>query len=340
MQTAIQSMPAPESTADRHRFAVAPMMDCTDRHYRYLARLISGRALLYTEMLTTGAVIFGDVGKLLGCHDAEHPLVLQLGGSDPAAMARSARVAAQTGYDEININVGCPSDRVQAGAFGACLMKQPQRVADCIKAMRDAVEIPVTVKQRTGVDDQDSMGALRDFVETVAAAGCDTFIVHARKAWLKGLSPRQNREVPPLRYALVHDLKREFPELTIVINGGFLDLENAHRQRQFVDGVMIGRAAYSNPYLLAGVDRLFFASDSTAPTRMEVLDSYMSYCAGQLGQGVPLHRLARPVVGLFQGCRGAKAWRRGISENAHRHGAGLEVIERAVSAIRETESGC
>lgn len=317
----------------RHRFAVAPMMDCTDRHYRYLARRISRRVLLYTEMLTTGAVIFGDAAKLLGFHPAEHPVALQIGGSDPAAMARSARIAERRGFDEININVGCPSDRVQAGAFGACLMKRPALVADCVRAMRDAVDMPVTVKHRIGVDDQDSVGELKKFVETLADAGCDTFIVHARKAWLKGLSPRQNREVPPLQYPVVHELKRSYPELTIVINGGFQDIESAREQLQWVDGVMLGRAAYANPWVLSDVDALIYGASDAPATRSGVLEEYLDYCASQLREGVPLARLTRPIVGLFQGCRGARAWRRYLSENAHQPGAGLEVVENAASRV-------
>lgn len=317
----------------RHRFAVAPMMDCTDRHYRYLARLISRRVLLYTEMLTTGAVIFGDAARLLGFHPAEHPVALQVGGSDPVAMARSARIAESRGFDEININVGCPSDRVQAGTFGACLMKRPELVADCVRAMRDAVNLPVTVKHRIGVDDQDSVDELKKFVETVAGAGCDTFIVHARKAWLKGLSPKQNREVPPLQYPVVHEIKRSFPELTIVINGGFEDIDSARRQLQWVDGVMLGRTAYANPWVLADVDALFYGVSSAPANRSRVLGEYLEYCASQLREGVPLARLTRPLVGLFQGCRGARAWRRYLSENAHRPDAGLDVIENAASRV-------
>lgn len=317
----------------RHRFSVAPMMDRTDRHFRYLARLISRRALLYTEMLTTGAVIFGDGEKLLGFHPAEHPLALQVGGSDPTAMARCARIAESWGYDEININVGCPSDRVQSGTFGACLMQYPDRVADCVRAMRDAAGLPVTVKHRIGVDHHDSADALKHFVETVSRAGCDTFIVHARKAWLQGLSPKQNREVPPLRYPAVHEIKRWFPALTVVINGGLADPASARKQLQWVDGVMLGRAAYANPYLLAGVDELFYGTAAPPATRWQVLDAYVSYCASQLRRGVPLSRLTRHVVGLFQGCRGARAWRRHLSEHAHRPGAGLEVIENATSRI-------
>ncbi len=309
------------------------MMDCTDRHYRYLARLISRRALLYTEMLTTGAVIFGDAEKLLGFHPAEHPVVLQVGGSDPAAMARSARIAESWDYDEININVGCPSGRVQAGAFGACLMKHPELVADCVRAMRDAAALPVTVKHRIGVDEQDSFDALRRFVEVVARAGCDTFIIHARKALLRGLSPKQNRDVPPLNYRVVHDIKRAFPELTVVINGGFEDIESACEQLPGVDGVMLGRAAYANPFLLAGVDGLFYGAAARPVTRLQVLDEYMEYCAAQLRMGVPLTRLTRHIVGLFQGCRGARAWRRCLSEEARGPGAGLEVIEHAVARV-------
>lgn len=317
----------------RHRFAVAPMMDCTDRHYRYLARLISRRVLLYTEMLTTGAVIFGDAARLLGFHPAEHPVALQVGGSDPVAMARSARIAESRGFDEINVNVGCPSDRVQAGTFGACLMKRPELVADCVRAMRDAVNLPVTVKHRIGVDDQDSVDELKKFVETVAGAGCDTFIVHARKAWLKGLSPKQNREVPPLQYPVVHEIKRSFPELTIVINGGFEDIDSARRQLQWVDGVMLGRTAYANPWVLADVDAQFYGVSSAPANRSRVLGEYLEYCASQLREGVPLARLTRPLVGLFQGCRGARAWRRYLSENAHRPDAGLDVIENAASRV-------
>ncbi len=330
-----QSPAGNADTAQWHRFAVAPMMDCTDRHYRYLARLISRRALLYTEMLTTGAVIFGDAGNLLGFDPAEHPVALQVGGSDPVDMARSARIAERRGFDEININVGCPSDRVQAGTFGACLMKQPELVADCVRTMRDAVSLPVTVKHRIGVDDQDSVDALKRFVETVSRAGCDTFIVHARKAWLRGLSPKQNREVPPLSYPTVHELKRSFPELTMVVNGGFVDLASAYEQLRWVDGVMLGRAAFSNPWILSEVDELFHGAPSRRLSRGEVLDAYMSYCLGQLRQGVPLPRLARPVVGLFQGCRGARAWRRCLSENARLPGAGIEVMENALTRVAD-----
>lgn len=338
MQTALQTRPVADNTAARHRFSVAPMMDCTDRHYRYLARLISSRALLYTEMLTTGAVIFGDANKLLGYHEAEHPLVLQIGGSDPLEMARSARIGAKWGYDEININVGCPSDRVQSGMFGACLMKRPRVVADCVKAMRDAVDVPITVKHRIGVDDQDSTEALHDFIATVAEGGCDTFIIHARKAWLQGLSPRQNREVPPLQYPAVHAVKQAFPNLTVVVNGGFADLDQAAAQLQRVDGVMLGRQVYSNPYLLAGVDQHIYGDAGARLARTEILDAYMPYVETQLAAGVPLHRLTRHVIGLFQGCRGAKAWRRYLSEHAHKPDAGSEVIEQAATLVSDPDA--
>jgi len=313
------------------------MMDCTDRHYRYLARLLSRRALLYTEMLTAGAVLHGDRERLLGFHPDEHPLVLQVGGSVPAEMARAARTAEQWGYDAVNINVGCPSERVQSGAFGACLMKEPGLVADCVRAMRDAAALPVTVKHRIGVDRQDSRRALEEFVGTVAEAGCDTFIVHARNAWLRGLSPKQNREVPPLRYEVVHGLKRRFPSLTIVINGGLNDVASARAQLARVDGVMLGRAAYAAPWLLASVDAAFFAEASARPTRRQVLNDYMRYCEDRLCEGVPLPRLSRHVVGLFQGCRGARAFRRHISENAHRPGAGTDVLEQAARLVAGPE---
>lgn len=316
-----------------HRFAVAPMMDCTDRHYRYLARLLSRRALLYTEMLTSAAVLFGDPGKLLDFDPAEQPLVLQLGGSDPLQMARCARLAERWGYAQININVGCPSDRVQAGAFGACLMKRPALVANCVRAMRDATGLPVTVKQRIGVDEQDPREALPRFVEQVAEAGCETFIVHARKAWLKGLSPKQNRDVPPLDYGVVHQLKRSFPELTIVINGGFAGLDAARAQLASVDGVMLGRAAYADPYLLAGVDAGLFGDRREPPGRMQVLAAYAAYCERQLGRGVPLAQLTRPLCGLFQGCPGARAWRRHLGEAARQPGAGLEIIDAAAGRV-------
>lgn len=317
----------------RHRFSVAPMMDCTDRHARYLLRLISRHVLLYTEMVTTGALIFGNHDRMLDYHQSEHPVVLQLGGSDPMDMARCARMGERWGYDEINMNVGCPSDRVQSGAFGVCLMKQPAKVADCIRAMQDAVSIPVTIKHRIGVDQQDSMLELERFVETIARADCKVFIIHARKAWLQGLSPKQNREIPPLKYQTVYAIKSRFPELTVIINGGFNDLESSNEQLKYVDGVMLGRAAYNNPYLLNRVDQLFFDDDAVTSTRHEVLFQYLDYCESQLVNGVRLHHLIRPAFGLFQGCRGARRWRRYLSERIYKPTANLDEVKQAAEQV-------
>lgn len=302
------------------------MMDWTDRHYRYFARLITRRTLLYTEMVTTGALIHGDRERFLRFDLAEHPVALQLGGSDPADMALCARLAADRGYDEININVGCPSDRVQNGRFGACLMAEPRIVADCVAAMKDAVAVPVTVKTRIGIDDRDSYEALVEFVATVADAGCDALVVHARKAWLQGLSPRQNREVPPLRYDLVERLQCDFPRLPITINGGILRLDEAARFLERLGGVMIGREAYQNPWVLADADREIFGEDTPAPTRHEVLARLLPYLERELAAGTPLNAMTRHILGLFHGQPGARAWRRHISEQAHRPGAGVSVL--------------
>ena len=317
------------------RFAVAPMLDHTDRHCRYFLRLLSRHTLLYTEMVTTGAALHGDRERLLAYDPAEHPLALQLGGSDPGELARCARVAADFGYDEVNLNVGCPSDRVQSGRFGACLMAEPDLVADCVAAMRAAAELPVTVKTRIGIDDRDSYPELADFTGRVAAGGCEVFIVHARKAWLSGLSPKENREIPPLRYEVVHQLKRDFPGLTIILNGGLTDLDQVAGQLQRVDGVMIGRAAYENPYLLAEVDRQFFGSSAPPPSRHQVIRAFLPYIEKQLQRGTPLHGMTRPVLGLFQGIPGARAWRRHLSEHAHRRGAGVKVLAAALQRIPE-----
>lgn len=325
-----------KSPADRARlFSVAPMMDCTDRHERFLLRRISHRCLLYTEMLTSAAILHGDRERLLGFDASEHPLALQIGGSDPRQMAQCAQIGEDWGYDEVNMNVGCPSDRVQAGQFGACLMARPELVAECIAKMSDAVEIPLTVKTRIGVDDRDSFDDLCSFVATVASAGCSTFVVHARKAWLHGLSPRENRTVPPLNYDRVYAMKRVFPELTIVINGGISDISSAQEHLQHVDGVMVGRAAYSNPFGLAEVDAVIFG-EQRGVTRREVLSAYLNYCETQLAAGHRLGRLARHLVGLFQGQPRARAWRRHISEHAHRPGAGLEVLRDAAEFVLET----
>ena len=315
------------------RIAVAPMMDWTDRHDRFFLRLITRRALLYTEMITTGAVIHGDRARLLGFSPEERPLALQVGGSDPAQLAESARIAEGFGYDEVNVNCGCPSDRVQEGRFGACLMATPALVARGVEAMRRATRLPVTVKCRIGIDDRDSYEDLRRFVETVAAAGCGTFIVHARKAWLQGLSPKENREIPPLRYPEVYRLKAEFPHLEIVLNGGVTSLEAAAGHLQHVDGVMIGRAAYQNPYLLAEADRRFFGADEPPPDRHEVVERLIPYVEAELAAGTRLAAITRHILGLFQGCPGARAWRRHLAENAHRPGAGVEVIRTAAGLV-------
>ncbi|HPE73069.1 MAG TPA: tRNA dihydrouridine(20/20a) synthase DusA [Candidatus Competibacter sp.] len=316
--------------------AVAPMLDWTDRHYRYFIRLLSRHTLLYTEMVTTGAILRGDRQRLLAHDPTEHPLALQLGGSDPAELARCARIAADWGYDEINLNVGCPSDRVQSGRFGACLMAEPDLVAACVAAMRAATDLPVTVKTRIGIDERDSYQELADFVRRVAAGGCTVFIVHARKAWLSGLSPKENREIPPLRHEVVHRLKRDFPELTIVLNGGLTTLEQVTEQLRQVDGVMIGRAAYENPYLLAEVDRRFFGSSAPPPNRHQAVRALLPYLEDRLRAGTPLQCMTRPILGLFQGIPGARAWRRVLSERAWRHGAGVEVVEAALERVAET----
>ena len=309
------------------------MMEWTDRHCRYFLRRISRRCLLYTEMVTTGAVLQGDRGRLLRFHPDEHPLALQLGGSDPLALAECARIAESLGFDEINLNVGCPSDRVQSGRFGACLMAEPALVARCVEAMRRAVAVPVTVKSRIGIDDQEEWPALRGFVETVAQAGCARFIVHARKAWLTGLSPKENRDVPPLRYDLVYRLKEERPDLDVILNGGVTSLEQADRHLGHVDGVMLGRAAYQDPYLLVDVDRRYFGVDRIPPDRHAVAAAMAAYIEAELAAGTPLAAMTRHMLGLFQRVPGARAWRRHLSEHAHRPGAGPGVVRDALVQI-------
>ena len=316
-----------------HTLSVAPMMDWTDRHCRVFHRLLSRRALLYTEMVTTGALLHGNAARHLDFDPSEHPVALQLGGSDPVALATAARMGQLRGYDEINLNVGCPSDRVQNGSFGACLMATPDVVARGVAAMRSAVNIPVTVKHRIGIDDQDSYEELHHFIATVAAAGCGTFIVHARKAILKGLSPKQNREIPPLRYDVVRQLKQDFPHLKIVLNGGVKSLADTHAHLSWADGVMIGREVYQHPYLLAGADSLIFGEVTLPPTRREVLDAYLPYVATQLEGGVYLSYLTRHILGLFAGQSGARHWKRTLSERSHLPGAGVEVILDAVAGI-------
>ena len=317
-----------------HRFCVAPMLDWTDRHCRYFLRLISRRALLYTEMVTTGALLHGNnPQRFLGFDAAEHPLALQLGGSAPVELAQCTTMAADAGYDEVNLNVGCPSDRVQSGRFGACLMAEPTLVGDCVAAMLAAARIAVTVKTRIGIDDRDSYQELAGFVETVASAGCSTFIIHARKAWLQGLSPKQNRDIPPLRYDWVYRLKADFPKLTVVLNGGLKQLQTARQQLEQVDGVMMGREAYHNPYILAGVDGLFYGDDHPPPRRDQVMASFLDYADRQLAQGVALTALTRHILGLYHGVAGARRYRRYLSEHAHRQGAGLSVLREALAGV-------
>lgn len=322
-----------------HRFCIAPMMDWTDRHDRWFLRRITHHARLYTEMLTTGAVIHGDRARLLGFDATEHPVAIQLGGSDPDDLAKAARIAAAWGYDEVNLNCGCPSDRVQRGTFGACLMTTPDVVARCVEAMRRAVAVPVTVKCRIGVDDHDRYEDLLTFVDTVAAAGCDTFLVHARKAWLQGLSPRENREIPPLRPRDVHRLKHERPELAVVVNGGITDVDAALDHLDVVDGVMVGRAAYQNPWMLAEVDARVFGDDRPVPTRHEVVEMVADYAERHIATGGRLQDVARHVLGLFQGRPGARAWRRYIAENAPRPGATADVLREAAKHIAPDETG-
>ncbi len=313
------------------RLSVAPMMDWTDRHCRYFLRLISRHTLLYTEMVTTGALIHGDRGRHLNFDPAEHPVALQLGGSSPEELATCARMAEDRGYDEVNLNVGCPSDRVQNGRFGACLMAEPTLVGACVAAMKDAVTVPITVKTRIGIDHRDSYEELASFVAAVAGAGCDALIVHARKAWLQGLSPRENREVPPLRYDIVERLTGDFPTLPIVLNGGITSLVQARAHLRRLDGVMIGREAYQKPWLLAEADRVIFGDLRPPPDCHEVLGAYIHYVERCLGDGVPLNAMTRHILGLFQGRPGARAWRRHLSENAHRPGAGVEVLRAAAA---------
>jgi tRNA-dihydrouridine synthase A len=309
------------------------MMEWTDRHCRHFLRLISKRTFLYTEMVTAEAVLHGDRERVLGFDAAEHPLALQLGGSDPKKLAAAARVGADYGYDEINLNVGCPSDRVQSGRFGACLMAEPNLVGACVTEMGASSGLPVTVKCRIGIDDQDAEESLDRFIDTVAAAGCTTFIVHARKAWLQGLSPKQNRDVPPLDYARVYRLKQRRPELEIIINGGIESFVAAKTQLAQVDGVMLGRAAYADPYLLSEVDGVLFGEDGPAPSRLDVLDAFRPYVEERLARGSRLNQLTRHILGLFHGQPRARAFRRHLAENAHLDRAGIEALEEARSIV-------
>jgi tRNA-dihydrouridine synthase A len=305
------------------------MMEWTDRHCRYFLRLISAHAFLYTEMITAEAVLYGDRERVLGFDPEEHPVGLQLGGSDPRKLADAARIGSDWGYDEINLNIGCPSDRVQSGRFGACLMADPDLVAACVAAMGAAASVPVTVKCRIGIDDQDAEESLDRFIDTIAEAGCKTFIVHARKAWLDGLSPKENRDVPPLDHGRVYRLKARRPDLAIIINGGIGSLDEAAPHLRHVDGVMLGRAAYADPYLLAAVDEALYGANATPPTRDEVLDQFLPYVERELARGVRLNAMTRHILGLYHGQPRARAFRRHLAENAHLDGAGIAVLEQA-----------
>ncbi|MEH6549992.1 MAG: tRNA dihydrouridine(20/20a) synthase DusA [Pseudomonadales bacterium] len=315
------------------RFCCAPLMDWSDRHCRYLWRLASRHALLYTEMVTTGALIHGDTQRFMQYNEEEHPVALQLGGSNPADLAHCAKLAQKWGYDEVNLNVGCPSDRVQNGMFGACLMANAPLVAESVSAMKAACDLPVTVKHRIGIDDLESYEWLCEFVETVHQGGCDTFIVHARKAILSGLSPKQNREIPPLKYDVVYQLKRDYPQLEIILNGGVTSIEDSLTHLDLVDGVMLGRAAYHNPWLVGGVDEALFYTPNPIASAEQLVTAYLPYMEQQLSLDVPLNRMSKHLLGLFQGIPGARLFRRHISENAHLPGAGIEVILDALQKI-------
>ncbi|RIJ23305.1 tRNA dihydrouridine(20/20a) synthase DusA [Henriciella barbarensis] len=328
-------------TPTTYRFSVAPMMDWTDRHCRMFHRALSKDALLWTEMVTADAVIHGDRERLIGFSAAEHPLVLQLGGSDPAKLAEASRIAEEFGYDEVNINCGCPSDRVQSGRFGACLMQEPSTVAACVAAMRNAVSIPVTVKCRVAVDDDPPRETLFGFVDQVADAGCEVFTVHARKAWLSGLSPKENRDIPPLDYGLVADLKAERPDLTLILNGGIKTMADAAAHLQTFDGVMLGRAAYQTPSCLLSADQLIH--DGTGDDTFDMagaltaLERYRPYMAARLDEGIKLSSMTRHMLGLFAGQPGARAWRRTLSEKAVKEGAGLDILDEALSHVAGME---
>ncbi|MCF6193670.1 MAG: tRNA dihydrouridine(20/20a) synthase DusA [Kangiellaceae bacterium] len=316
------------------KLSVAPMMDWTDRHARYFLRLITKQTLLYTEMVTTGAILNGDRDKLLGYDENEHPIALQLGGCDPVALAECAKIGVDYGYDEINLNVGCPSDRVQSGRIGACLMAEPELVSDCIFAMKKAVSVPVTVKHRIGIDDLDSYELLSKFVQIVSLSGCDSFIVHARKAILSGLSPKQNREIPPLIYERVYQLKRDFLNFEFIINGGIRSLKESVEHLKQVDGVMIGREAYHNPYMLASVDRELFEKDVTPISRIEIVEAILPYTVNYLKSGGKLQHITRHMLGLFHAQPNGKLWRRYLSESVTQSNAGVEVLIKALSLVR------
>lgn len=317
------------------RLSVAPMLDWTNRHYRYFARLISQHTWLYSEMITTGALLHGDAGRFLAFDPSEEPIVLQLGGSDPQALASCTKKAYTWGYNEVNLNVGCPSERVQTGSFGACLMAEPQLVASCIQAMQDASPLPISIKHRIGLNEDQSYSVLRDFVGTVAATGCNTFVVHARNAILKGLSPKQNREIPPLNYAFVYQLKHDFPDLNIIINGGIKTLSEAAQHLQQVDGVMIGREAYHNPYLLAEADALLYNDASPTLSRAEIMQKMLIYCEKEMQLGTPIAHITRHLLGLYQGVSGARAWRRLLSDSRTLKQQGIQALYAAEQLIQQ-----
>ncbi len=326
------SMNSPQALSDKKIFAVAPMMEWTDRHCRVLHRFLSTNARLYTEMLTAEAILRGDRDRLLRFSDIEHPVALQLGGSDPERLAEASRIGEDFGYDEINLNVGCPSDRVQSGRFGACLMEEPRHVGECVSAMVEAVKIPITVKCRIGVDQQDPETALPVLVEACASAGITSFAVHARKAMLSRLSPKQNRDVPPLNYPLVYELKIANPDLTIVLNGGIATLDDAEKHLHHVDGVMLGRAAYQSPAILAEVDQRFFGGERRIID--EAVERYSEYVSDRLARGVPLNAMTKHMLGLFHGLPGARGFRRHLSENATKPGADLAVLKDALAHLK------
>ena len=317
-----------------HTLCIAPMMEWTDRHYRYLVRLMTKHTRLYTEMVTTGALVHGDRERFLQFNDIEHPLALQLGGSDPIEMAQSAQWGEQAGYDEININVGCPSDRVPAGRFGVCLMREPALVAECITSMRDKISIPITVKCRIGVDDDDDYDFLQRFVNSIKQAGCDTLIVHARKALLKGLNPKQNREIPPLNYDRVYQLKNDYSNMKIIINGGINSIEEIKQHLLHVDGVMIGRQAYKHPEFLLNVDKEIYGdTDKESSLMNDVINQYAVYVEKNMQQGTPLKSMTKHILNVYQGIPGAKHWRRHLSENMHKPNASVELIYQGLEKI-------
>lgn len=326
-------MSLPSTLQTAHRLSVAPMMDWTDMDFRYLCRLISRHTLLYTEMVTTGALIHGDKTRFLKHHPDEYPLALQLGGCDPQALAECALMAEDAGFQEVNLNIGCPSDRVQNGAFGACLMAEPELVARGVEAMKKATNLPVTVKTRLGIDHQDSYEFLHQFVHEINEAGADALILHARKAWLQGLSPKQNRNVPPLDYSRVYQIKQDFPALHVDVNGGIESLEQAEAHLNEVNGVMIGRAVYNQPYLLAEADKRLFADERLIPSQHEIVEQILPYIEQRMHEGRPLKSITRHMLGLFQGQTGARRWRRHLSENAHLPGADINVIREALKLV-------